>query len=108
MNPQPESVIIHDGQVILEVNGATCDLFRCDCRALIGRPMEQIIYSDELQMLAVWRAKYIMAQPEDREFKQSYDFLRCDHSRFWGEAVSRRIAPGRYRTSIRWDYDIDR
>jgi PAS domain S-box-containing protein len=108
MNPQPDILIVHDGQVILEVNDAACDLFRCECGALVGRRMEQIIYSDELQTLAVWRGKHIMAQPDEREFRQSYDFVRCDGTRFWGEAISRRIEPGKYRTIIRWDYDIDR
>lgn len=108
MNPQPEAIVVHDGHIILEVNDAVCDLFHCKREALIGRQMEQIIYSDELQMLATWRGRHIMAQQDNLEFRQPYDFVRCDGTRFWGEAVSQRIEPGKYRTVIRWDYDIDR
>jgi PAS domain S-box-containing protein len=108
MNPQLEVVIIHDGTVILEVNTAFCDLFRCDCETFVNRRVEQIIYSDELRTLAVWRGKHIMAIGKDKEFEQQYDFERCDGTRFWGRAISRRIEDGKYKTIVRWEYDIDR
>jgi len=105
MDEAVEAFVVHDGVVILECSDAFCDLFRCPCGSLAGRRMESIINDPDLQRLALARGRRIMADAGDRVFHQDYDFERCDGSTFWGRAISRRIAPDRYHTVIRWQYD---
>jgi PAS domain S-box-containing protein len=103
--PGEDAIVVHDGNVILECNQAFCTLFGCACEGLVGRRMESLIHDPDLQRLAIARGRRIMATAEDREWSQSYVFVRCNSSTFWGQAFSQRIAPGRYRTRVKWEYD---
>lgn len=105
MPGEEQATVIHDGHVILECNDAFCKLFRCACEEVVGKRMEQIIGDHDLRRLAIHRGKRIMSEPSDKEYSQDYVFLRCDRSTFWGRSFSQRIAPDRYKTWIKWQYD---
>lgn len=103
---QLEAWIIHDGSVIIDCSVGFCLLFRCTHEAVIDRAVEGIIDGEDLQALARLRGAHIMNTPDDREFKQDYQFLRFDGTRFWGTSFSHRIESVRYLTKIKWEYDI--
>lgn len=107
MTPQAEAYVIHNGTIILEVNDAFLELFRCDEHAILDRRIEDIISEPDLRALAVLRGKYIMQNKDDRDYSQEYEFLRFDGSRFWGVALSTRMDYDRYKTVIKWEYDRD-
>lgn len=102
-----DAYIIHDGATISEVSQDFCDLFRCASDQVIGKRVEEIIFGRDLRQLAVVRGKWIMKFDSDQEFVQQYDFIRCDDTSFWGEAHSKRLTEGQYRTWIVWKYDTD-
>lgn len=103
--PETESVVIHDGHVVLECNDAFCDLFRCDCDEVVGMRMVDLIADHDLRRLAVARGKRIMKEPEVKQYTMEYVFRRCDGSTFWGKSFSQRLGPDRYETRIKWLYD---
>ncbi len=110
MNPPREAYIIHDGQTIIEASPEFCELFHCDALALVDARVELIVSGDDLKALARLRAKHIIkiieTEPE-HEFRQEYEFRRCDGSRFWGMAETRRYDEDRRLiTFIIWKYDI--
>lgn len=104
MTPQVEAYMIHDGSIVLEVNDAFLELFRCDEHTILDRHVEDVISDPDLRALARARGHAIMAN-ELEEARQEYEFLRFDGTRFWGVALSTRMDYGRYRTVIRWEYD---
>jgi PAS domain S-box-containing protein len=112
MNTQDEKkpYILHNGAIILEVNGAFCELFRYTPEMILSQPIIAIIAGDDFRALATLRGKHIVKHFEehpDRVFEQDYSFVRHDGTRFWGTAESRFIEPGRYLTLIEWEYNID-
>lgn len=102
-----DPTLIHDGHIILECNDAACELFKCEPGALVGVQMAHIVHDVDLRKLAILRGKRIMSQPDDKLHTMEYTFKRCDNTVFWGKSFSRRIAPDRYETKIKWQYDDD-
>lgn len=107
MPERGKAFIIHDGETIQEVSPDFLTLFHCASEETIGKRIEEIIFGSDLQKLAVLRGKYIMGSKDDKEYIQPYDFIRCDHTSFWGEAHSLRQSDGRYKTWVVWRYEID-
>lgn len=107
MTPQVEAYVIHDGTIVLEVNDAFCALFKCDDHDILDRHIEDIISGTDFRALALLRGKHIMADTHDRDYRQEYEFMRFDGSRFWGTAISTRMDYDRYKTVIKWEYDRD-
>ena len=98
--------ITHNGVTVDYASCAFCELFKCEPQDVIDRAVESIIASDDLRALARLRGQHIIHAHDDREYRQQYDFLRFDGTRFWGEAISKRLPDERYLTRVEWHYNI--
>lgn len=107
MPERGKAFIVHNGDVIQEVSPEFLAMFKCTEENVIGKKVEEIIDGVDLRKLAVLRGKHIMQSKDDKEFRQDYDFIRCNDTVFWGEAYSVREPDGRYKTWVVWKYDVD-
>jgi hypothetical protein len=79
--------LLHDTQIILDVNTALMKLFRCERDLFIDRILVEILATEEFKSLGRLRMQLL------REFGSLpnviYPFLRCDGSIFYAETETR-------------------
>jgi PAS domain S-box-containing protein len=101
-------VIDHDAVVITRADAAACALLGMEESELIGKPLLELIASEDMIKLATLRLSLLGKRPlgSDPLPDIIYPIQRKDGTIFMGLATTTTLAANRYRTHLHYQYEV--